>query len=48
MNASVDLMFKKMQASRGFNLFGERSVASMIIELKKLDEGDMLGKKVIA
>ena len=37
MNAAVDLMFTKMQASRGFNLFVERSLASMIIELKQLD-----------
>ena len=34
--ASVNVMFTQMQATRGFNLFGERAVAAMIKELKQL------------
>ena len=36
-----------MQATRGFNLFGDRAVAAMIKELKQLEEGPMTGKKLL-
>ena len=45
--ASVNVMFTQMQATRGFKLFGERSVAAMIKELKQLEEVPMPGKKVV-
>ena len=44
---SVNVMFTQMQATRGFKLFGECSVATMIKELKQLEEGPMPGKKVV-
>ena len=47
MKALENLMFTKMQASRGFKLFGERAVVAMVGDLKKLDEGAIPGKKVI-
>ena len=34
MNEAVDLMFTTIQASRGFNIFVERSVAAMVKGLK--------------
>ena len=45
--AAVNVMVTHMQAIRGFKLFGERAVAAMIKELKKLEEGPMPGKKVV-
>ena len=45
--SSVNVMFTKIQATRGFKLFGERAVAAMIKELKQLEEGPMPGKKVV-
>ena len=36
-----------MQATRGFKLFGERTLAAMIKELKQLEEGPVPGKKVL-
>ena len=45
--ASVNVMFTQMQATRGFKLFGDRTVAAMIKELKQLEEGPMPGKKVV-
>ena len=40
-------MFTQMQATRGFKLFGDRTVAAMIKELKQLEEGPMPVKKVV-
>ena len=43
MKYSVNVTFTQMQATRGFNLFGERAVSVMIKELKKLEEVPMPG-----
>ena len=44
---AVNVMFTQMQATQGFNLFGERAVAALIKEFKQLEEGPMPGKKVV-
>ena len=36
MKSTVNVMFTQMQATLGFNLFGESVVAAMIKELKQL------------
>ena len=46
MKYAVNVMFTKMQATRRFNLFVERTVAAMIKEPKQLEEGPMPGKKL--
>ena len=48
MQLVVNLIFTLMQSSSGFNLFDKILVKSMVKELKKLDKGAMLLKKVIA
>ena len=47
MNAAVNGMFTQITVSRGFKLFGERSVSEMAKEFRQLDEGAMPGKEVI-
>ena len=44
MKSAINVMFKQMQATQGFNLFGERAVYTMIKELKQLEEGPIPGK----
>ena len=45
--AAVKVLFTKMQATQGFKLFRELSVAAMLKEFKQLEEGPMPGKKVV-
>ena len=44
MKYSVNVMFTKMQATLGFNLFVYNEVDAMIKELKKLEERPIPGK----
>ena len=44
---AVNVMFTQMQATLSFKLFGAKSVAAMVKELKQLESGPMPGKKVI-
>ena len=46
MKYAVNLMFTKMQATQGFDLFGKRVVVAMIKELKKLQGVPMPGKNL--
>ena len=39
---------KEMPVSKGFKVFGEEAVAAMLKEFKKLHEGAMEGKPVVA
>ena len=48
MNAAVNVMFTKIQASRGFKMFEERAAPVMVKELKQSDEGTMPVNKVIS
>ena len=48
MKSAINVMFTQMQATQGFNLFGERTVTAMIKELKQLEERAMPGKKIVA
>ena len=45
--AAVNVMLTQIQASRGFKLFGGRSVAAIVKYLKQLDNGSIMVKKVI-
>ena len=47
-NTAVNVIFIKMQSSRGFKLFGERAVAEMVKELKQLNKGAMPVNNFIA
>ena len=46
MKSAVNVMFTQMQATQGFNLFGERAVATMTKEPKQLEEVPIPGKKL--
>ena len=47
MDTALIGMFTHMQASRGFEMFGEIVAAKMVKELKRLDEGAIMLKKLI-
>ena len=43
----MNVLFTKMYAKKGINLFGERDTAEIIKELKQLYEGEMPGNPVV-
>ena len=48
MKYALNVMFTQMQATRGFNLFGESAVVAMIKDLRQFEEGPMQGKKIVS
>ena len=47
MRIATNAIFTQMQATTGFNIFGENSVAAMLKELKQLEHGPIPGKHVL-
>ena len=48
LQTAVIVMFMQMQATKGFKPFVKRAVAAIIKELKKIHNGSMPGKRVVA
>ena len=44
MLVATNTIFTQMQATTGFNIFGYKTVAAILKELKHLEHGPMLGK----
>ena len=47
MRRATQVLFTQMSATKGIKLFGERAIAAIVKELKKLEYGPMPGKKVV-
>ena len=47
MRIATNAIFTQMQATNGFKLFGDNSVAAMLKELKQLEHGPIPRKRVL-